>query len=51
MKEKVTNFIKTPLIMAILLFILGAILFTNPQNIVMIVTLGFGGFIYIVRLY
>ena len=43
MKEKVTNFIKTPLIMAILLFILGAILFTNPQNIVMIVTYCFGG--------
>ena len=43
MKEKVTNFVKTPLITSILLFILGAILFTNPQNIVMIVTYGFGG--------
>lgn len=43
MKEKIINFIKTPLIMSILLFILGAILFTNPENIVMIVTYGFGG--------
>jgi len=43
MKEKILNFIKTPLIMSILLFILGAILFTNPENIVMIVTYGFGG--------
>lgn len=42
MKEKIVNLIKTPLITAILLFILGAILFTNPQNIVMIVTYGFG---------
>lgn len=43
MKEKIIKFIKTPLIMSILLFILGAILFTNPENIVMIVTYGFGG--------
>lgn len=43
MKEKIVNFIKTPLITSILLFILGAILFTNPQNIVMFVTYGFGG--------
>lgn len=43
MKEKFVTFIKTPLIMSILLFILGAILFTNPKNIVMVVTYGFGG--------
>ena len=43
MKEKIINFIKTPLIMSILLFILGSILFTNPKNIIAIVTYGFGG--------
>lgn len=43
MKEKIIKLIETPLIMSILLFILGAILFTNPANIVKIVTYGFGG--------
>ncbi|MEG0826719.1 MAG: DUF308 domain-containing protein [Clostridia bacterium] len=43
MKEKTINFLKTPLVISVLLFILGAILFTNPENLVKFVTYGFGG--------
>lgn len=48
MKEKIEKLIKTPLIMSIIMLILGAILFTNPENIVMIVTYGFGGLFILV---
>lgn len=41
--EKIKELLKTPLISSILLFILGAILFTNPGNIVKFVTYAFGG--------
>lgn len=43
MKEKIINLLKTPLIMSILLFILGAILFTNPENIIKITSYIAGG--------
>lgn len=43
MKEKLINLLKTPLITSILLFVLGAILFTNPENIIRITTYIVGG--------
>lgn len=46
MKEKIMNFIKTPIISSIIIFILGAILFTNPEGIIKIVTYIAGGLFF-----
>lgn len=43
MKDKIMNLLKSPLITSILLFVLGAILFTNPENIIKVTTYIVGG--------